>query len=56
MYFENMREGLDDLGIFVTVHLYDVDERHFGFGSRAEWCKDNGYPLQPQRSIQDPSV
>jgi hypothetical protein len=42
---ENLRESLDDTRIFITIHLDDVDERYFGFGTIAKRLEDGGESL-----------
>jgi hypothetical protein len=37
-----LRESLDDTRIFITIHLHDVDEGYFGFGTIAERLEDGG--------------
>jgi hypothetical protein len=37
---ENLWESLDNTRIFITIHLYDVDEGYFSFRTVAERLED----------------
>lgn len=40
--FENLGKRLDDARVFITIHLYDIDEGNFGLGTVAERLQDGG--------------
>lgn len=39
---ENLRKRLDDARVFITIHLYDIDEGDFGLCAVTEWLEDGG--------------
>jgi hypothetical protein len=43
---ENLGKRLDNTGVFIAIHLYDVDERDFGLGTVAEGLQDGGIFLR----------
>lgn len=50
---ENLGKRLDDTGVFITIHLYDVDKRDFGLGTVAEGLQDGGIFLRQESVNQD---
>lgn len=40
--FENLGKRLDDARVFITIHLYDIDEGNFGLGTVAERLENGG--------------